>query len=277
MALTPYSGSKPQRNVRATFSTYMDAWVTWFLDTFMTEIDAVVTAMNLNSTNSTSVTSLAIGTGSKTLTVGTAKSYVIGMTVKIAYTTDGSKWMLGEVTAYNSGTGSMTVAVRTINSTGTFAAWTVSMAATTINVGEHIVTVHSGNGHGSTNTKRRRFTTTKESTGTAITYADSATLGASFTINEDGHYEIYYYDSQTAGGATFGVTLNNAQPTTAITVVTGNDRLLIGTAPSSNAPSPVTRIIKLVSTDVIYAHTDGLCNTTTEGTAYFSIRKVSNG
>jgi hypothetical protein len=255
----------------------MDAWVTWFLDTFMTEIDAVVTAMNLNSTNSTSVTSLAIGTGSKTLTVGTAKSYVIGMTVKIAYTTDGSKWMLGEVTAYNSGTGSMTVAVRTINSTGTFAAWTVSMAATTINVGEHIVTVHSGNGHGSTNTKRRRFTTTKESTGTAITYADSATLGASFTINEDGHYEIYYYDSQTAGGATFGVTLNNAQPTTAITVVTGNDRLLIGTAPSSNAPSPVTRIIKLVSTDVIYAHTDGLCNTTTEGTAYFSIRKVSNG
>lgn len=277
MAFTPYSGSKPQRNVRATFSTYMDAWITWFLDTFMAEIDAVITALNFNSTNSTSVSSLAIGTGSKTLTVAASKSYVVGMTVKIAYTTDASKWMLGEVTAYNSGTGSMTVAVRTVNSSGTFATWTTSLAATTDAVGTHVVTVHSGNGHGSTNTKRRRFTTTKESTGTAITYADSATLGASFTINEPGLYEIYYYDANSASLSLFGVTLNNIQPTVSIATVTGNDRLLYGTSPASNSTVPVTRTIPLVAGNVIYAHTDGTQNATTEALSYFSIRKVSNG
>ena len=70
------------------------------------EINAVVAAFNFNSTNSTSNSTLTIGTGLVTLTVQASKSYVIGMTVKVALTSNGANWMLGDVTAYNS-TGAM--------------------------------------------------------------------------------------------------------------------------------------------------------------------------
>jgi hypothetical protein len=48
--------------------------------------------------------------------------------------------------------------------------------------GTDIVTVHTGNGHGSTNNKIRRFTTTMTNTGSAITYADSALACMTFII-----------------------------------------------------------------------------------------------
>lgn len=46
MALTPFSGDKPQRNDRSTFSNRVDAFVTWFLDTFWTELVDTVAQIN---------------------------------------------------------------------------------------------------------------------------------------------------------------------------------------------------------------------------------------
>ena len=97
------------------------------LNPFINETNAVVAAFNFNATNSTSTSTLTIGTGIVNLTVQASKSYVIGMTVKIASTANGANWMLGDVTAYNSGTGAMTVNVRTTNGTGVgLASWTIS-------------------------------------------------------------------------------------------------------------------------------------------------------
>jgi len=97
------------------------------LNPFIDETNAVVAAFNFNATNSTSTSTLTIGTGIVPLTVQASKSYVIGMTVKIASTANGANWMLGDVTAYNSGTGAMTVNVRTTNGTGVgLASWTIS-------------------------------------------------------------------------------------------------------------------------------------------------------
>ena len=276
MALTPFTGTKPQRNVRSTFSTLMDAWITWFLDTFMTEIDAVITAMNFNSTNSTSTTSDTIATGSTTITVQASKSYVVGMTVKIAYTTDATNWMLGEVTAYDSGTGSLTVYVRQINGSGTQSAWTISLAATTDSVGDHIVTVHTGNGHGSSKTTIRRFTTAMTNTGTAITYADSGTLGASFTINEAGFYEVYYADSiTTAATAYFGISLN-LDTGNVSSIAIANRMAAVMLTGVANTYAPCTRTLKLAIGDVIRPHTNGTVDGVGDHT-FFSIRKVSNG
>jgi hypothetical protein len=98
------------------------------LPTFATECNATAVAMTLNATNSTSTTSLLIGLGSKSLTVQTAKSYVVGMTVKIASTASPTNWMLGDVTAYTSGTGALVVAITAIQGSGTVAAWTVSQS-----------------------------------------------------------------------------------------------------------------------------------------------------
>ena len=53
-----------------------------------------------------STTSLAIGTGTKTLTIEASKQFAIGQTARITYNSDINKWMQGTVSAYNSTTGS---------------------------------------------------------------------------------------------------------------------------------------------------------------------------
>lgn len=154
----------PVRNDRATFSDRVDAFVTWFIgaiddvaalcaNTFNNANEAYTlaqtastkageaagsaataqssaqTAVNAPGTNATSATSDTIATGSTTITIQTGKSIVVGMTVKMASTASPTNWMHGDVTAYNSGTGSLTVNVSAISGSGTFAAWTVSLSA----------------------------------------------------------------------------------------------------------------------------------------------------
>ena len=85
---------------------------------------------------STSNTSLAISTGSKTLTVDTGKGYVIGMYAVIASSADPTNRMSGLVTAYNSGTGSLTVLVDLVNGSGTFAAWSVIVSVPLLGPGK---------------------------------------------------------------------------------------------------------------------------------------------
>lgn len=85
-------------------------------------------AVNAPGTSATSTTSLTIGAGSQTLAIQTGKSIVVGMSVKVASTATPTNWMFGDVTAYNSGTGSLTVNVTATNGSGTASAWTVSLA-----------------------------------------------------------------------------------------------------------------------------------------------------
>lgn len=81
---------------------------------------------SLLGVTSSSTTSLLIGTGSKTLTVGTGLGYALGMPLKLASAANVANYMKGVVTAYNSGTGSLTVNVASIGGSGTFADWAVS-------------------------------------------------------------------------------------------------------------------------------------------------------
>jgi len=75
---------------------------------------------------STSTTSVAIGTGSKSFTTQTAKSYVVGQWILIQRTADTTKTMYGTCTSYNSGTGALVVDVSEIGGTGTFTDWTIT-------------------------------------------------------------------------------------------------------------------------------------------------------
>lgn len=78
---------------------------------------------------STSTTSLAIGTGSKSLTVSADTPFAVGMYVLIAETAAPStNWMYGQITAWNGTTGAMTVDVDVVGGSGTIAAWTVSVS-----------------------------------------------------------------------------------------------------------------------------------------------------
>lgn len=127
MAITPLPIA-PSRTDTTNFSYMADAFLS-ALPTFATECNAAAVAMSLNATNSTSVTSLTLAIGTIALTVTTAKSYVVGMTVKIASTASPTNWMQGDVTAYTTGTGAMTVNVTVIQGSGTLAAWTISQSS----------------------------------------------------------------------------------------------------------------------------------------------------
>lgn len=98
------------------------------LQATITALNGAVTGINYNDT---SVTSLLIGTGSKVPIVSTGKSFTVGQFVTIANTPTPANYMYGQITAYNSGTGSLTVNVTATGGSGTFAAWTIALAANT--------------------------------------------------------------------------------------------------------------------------------------------------
>lgn len=145
-------------------------------------------------------------------------------------------------------------------------------------IGDNVVTVHTGNGHGSTNTKIRRFTTILANIGTAITYSDSATLGASLTINEDGLYEVFYQDSfETTAYTIIGASLNSTQLTTNIDAINASDRVFsaqIGGNASTGNVNCGSRVLKLSAGNVIRPHTMGAALAATSA-AMMSIRKIA--
>lgn len=128
MAITPLPAVPLRSDAPATFVAKADAFL-GSLNLFATEVDAVGVALTLGATNATSTTSLLIGLGSKSLTVQTGKSYVAGMTLKIASTASPSNWMLGDITSYVTGTGALVVNVTNIQGSGTLASWTLSQSA----------------------------------------------------------------------------------------------------------------------------------------------------
>lgn len=89
---------------------------------------SALSAVNAPGTGGTSTTSLTVGSGSKTFTTQTGKSFVVGQTVSIAYTTNANIWMRGIITDYNISSGSMTVTVKQTDGTGTYTAWTIGLS-----------------------------------------------------------------------------------------------------------------------------------------------------
>lgn len=119
-----------------------------------------------------------------------------------------------------------------------------------------MVRLNTGNGQGSTNTAIHRFTTTVTNQGSDITYADSATLGGSFTINTSGIYAISF--SGAGSVATYqGISLNSTQLTTSINSLTNASEVLAlayssgannSVSPSWTGYLPATSIIRAQGT-----------------------------
>lgn len=117
------------------------------------------------------------------------------------------------------------------------------------------VEVQGHNGYGSTNTAIPRFDSALVNVGSGITYADSATLGASFTIDETGVYLISYHGVNNAGTTQdLGISLNTSAPTDNIGTITAADRLgLVKMADSTSGSLTVIRALS--ATNVIRPHT----------------------
>ena len=137
---------------------------------------------------------------------------------------------------------------------------------------QSMVRLNTANGYGSTNTKIRRFTTTILSQGTDITYADSASNGASFTINTAGVYAISYTECF-AGPVTFGLSIDSAQLTTAIASITQSTILDIGTSGASGYAHGIDYVGYFSAGAVVRPHTDGGAASTSN--QYFTITRIS--
>jgi hypothetical protein len=89
---------------------------------------AVAAAATAGTILATSTSSVAIGTGSKSFTTQTAKNFGAGQWATLASAADVSNFMFGQVTAYNSGTGALTVNVTSVGGSGTKADWNISLS-----------------------------------------------------------------------------------------------------------------------------------------------------
>jgi hypothetical protein len=74
-----------------------------------------------------SVSSVLIGTGSKSFTTQTDKLFA-GQQVIVSSMTDTSNYMFGNVSSYDAGTGAMIVNVTAVGGTGTFSDWLISVS-----------------------------------------------------------------------------------------------------------------------------------------------------
>jgi len=79
--------------------------------------------------NASSTTSMALSLGAKTIDVQTGMGYVPGNPIRVAYTTDATKYVDGVVTNYNSTTGALNFTATFLPSgvSGTFALWSISI------------------------------------------------------------------------------------------------------------------------------------------------------
>jgi hypothetical protein len=144
-----------------------------------------------------------------------------------------------------------TLSFQGLDNTG---AWVIFGVSTTAPRSELIV--NQGSGHGSTNTTIRRFSNVVKNSGAGITYASSATLGDTFTINEAGVYSISYTDQNSAASTCFGISVNSTQLTTSITGINASNQVM-GTCASSGTESNVSATLALNAGDIIRAHTNG--------------------
>jgi hypothetical protein len=132
------------------------------------------------------------------------------------------------------------------------------------------VRVDTANGFGSTNTNVRRFSSVIDNLGTAVSYADSATLGASFTAQEDGLYDISYTDQGTTGSQI--VITKNQTSATAGTAILASGSVNGG---NSNDYDTIACQPYLLKGDVIRAIASTAANMNSASTqAKFTISKV---
>ena len=157
---------------------------------------------------------------------------------------------------------------------------TITMPATTgtmvvLPTTPSMVRLNTDAGFGSTNTAIRRFANTVTNTGSDITYADSATLGASFTTNTAGIYAVTF-SIGTSSAANIGLSLNSTQLSTAIQSITISDQLVNAVTPSATWSACVSWTGYLPATSVVRPHTSvSITASTTNGLPTFTIVRVA--
>jgi hypothetical protein len=93
----------------------------------ITAANAATTALNAPATQATTSNSITISGGSKSFTLAqTGKAFAVGQWVSVSDTAaPATRWLAGAITAFNSGTGAMTIDVAYIAGSGSGTSWAV--------------------------------------------------------------------------------------------------------------------------------------------------------
>ena len=116
----------PQRN-SPNFADEADSFVA-ALPAWGAAANALEQSLQLVATTATSATGLAVATGSRSLTTLAGKAWAIGSWVYIVSGSSVANLMYGQVTAYNSVTGALTVNVTHASGSGTHADWVIGLS-----------------------------------------------------------------------------------------------------------------------------------------------------
>ena len=135
------------------------------------------------------------------------------------------------------------------------------------------IRVNTANGYGSTNTRIRRFTNIVNNIGTDITYADSATLGGTFTINTNGVYSVSFSDQFTAAND-MGVSINSTQLSTNISSVNVADILTAATTGGASYGAATSAVFYAAAASVIRAHNASGATGASPNECQFTIARV---
>lgn len=231
----------------------IDKFVSVDLPAVIPQINSAYNLYSFNDAYSQSFSVVTIGTGTINFVVDADKSFYKGMYVVAADSVDpASYYMIGQVINYNGSILQMESKYKV--GSGSRNSWVISFSAPNQSLTDsHEIVVSGQNGRGSINTAIARFSTTEINIGTDITYADSATLGGSFTIVNPGIYAMTYEHGSSVVSS-FGITLNSTELTTAFSSVTFTDTLTQATLFAANKPIVASVVRKLAAGDVIRAH-----------------------
>ena len=125
--MLPILPPAPTRQDPTNFSNLADAWVD-ALGPWTTAANALEGSLQYTNITGTSTTSKAIAIGSWTLTTQLSKAWIVGGFIYMVVASDVSKYMLGQITAYDPLTGAMTVNVTTVQGSGTFNSWLLGLS-----------------------------------------------------------------------------------------------------------------------------------------------------
>jgi hypothetical protein len=132
-----------------------------------------------------------------------------------------------------------------------------------------MVRLNTANGYGSVNTGCRRWSNVVTNVGTDITYADSATNGATFTINTTGVYSVSYTDNLNVA-ADLVISLNSTTLTGIPVTLT---QILFRTSSSAgDFPACAAGCVYLTAGDVIRSQTQGAASGV--NSSHFTIVRV---
>jgi hypothetical protein len=170
--------------------------------------------------------------------------------------------------------GQVTLAAPAVAGTTTITMPAVTGTMSILPTTPSVVRLNTANGYGSTNTKIRRFTNTVTNQGSDITYADSATLGATFTINTTGIYGVSYSECVSADNA-FGVSLNASSFTTNIQSLTASEILCITEQTSANAIGCAAGTYYLSAGNILRPQSMGVAVGTSAAAVQFTIVRIA--